>query len=362
MSALDSRLSVSRILDWTARLVTDHRATWIKLGNLETKLLVMDDTPIEKPIYICGLARSGSTVLLETLANRPGVVTHRYQDFPFLFTPYWWNLLLKFMPWRGLRKRERAHGDRIFISPKSPEAMEEMLWMAFFSKLHSGKPEVLTGQDKTFNTFYREHIQKLFLARKGRRYVSKGNYNVTRLEYLYTLFPDARFIIPVREPVSHIVSLMRQHKRFSAAGAKSPRVIRHLSQAGHFEFGLNRLPIHTGDDARYRDITEAWARGEEIRGWALYWDSIYRYLYERLEANPQLKKQTLIVRYEELCANPQPSLRAIFGHAGLEITESELQPLAARFSAPDYYTAKLSDDDTALIHELTDETAKLLGY
>src|SRR5262249_28103794 len=66
---------------------------WKHCGNLESRVLaeVLDPIAIEKPIYIAGLARSGSTVLLETIAAFPGVASHRYRDFPFVFTPYWWN-------------------------------------------------------------------------------------------------------------------------------------------------------------------------------------------------------------------------------------------------------------------------------
>jgi len=360
MRALDSRLSVPITLDWMSRLVANHPQTWIALGNAETKLLVMDERPIEKPVYICGLARAGSTILLETLSKQPNIATHRYEDFPFLFTPYWWNLLLKCMPWRGRKKRERAHGDGIFINPQSPEAMEEILWMAFFPELHKGQPEMLSTRSAAFDTFYRQHIQKLLLIRKAKRYLAKGNYNITRMGYLASLFPDARFIVPVRDPASHIVSLMRQHERFMAAGRKNPRVVRHMSAAGHFEFGLNRIPIHTGDEQRYREITQAWSHGKEVRGWALYWDAMHRFICQQLESNPQLKKQTLIVRYEDLCAKPQETLRAIFSHANFPVDEKTIGTYATPLRAPDYYSSPLGKADMDLIRDITGETAKLL--
>ncbi|MFO7905247.1 MAG: hypothetical protein R6U98_21465 [Pirellulaceae bacterium] len=79
------------------------------------------------------MARSGTTILLEILASHSKVVTHQYRDFPGLFTPYWWghaNRLTSSSP------AERAHGDRLLVSAQSPEAMEEMLWMAFFPHVH----------------------------------------------------------------------------------------------------------------------------------------------------------------------------------------------------------------------------------
>ena len=89
--------------------------------------------------------------------------------------------------------------------------------MAFFSTLHDpGSSAVLNGEtnNKEFANFYKDHIRKLLLLRGGRRYLSKANYNLTRLGYLLKLFPDARFLLPVRDPVWHIASLMRQHQRF----------------------------------------------------------------------------------------------------------------------------------------------------
>jgi hypothetical protein len=47
-----------------------------------------------------------------------------------------------------------------------------------------------------FESFYNNHIRKLLLVRNGDRYLAKGNYNITRLEYILKLFPDVRFVIP----------------------------------------------------------------------------------------------------------------------------------------------------------------------
>lgn len=364
MAALDSptRLHVPASLDWLGRWVGNHPRFWIALGNFESKLLAADieSVAIEKPVYICGLARAGSTLLLEMLAEQANVTTHRYQDFPFLFTPYWWNTLLKLMPWRDGQKRERAHGDRIMINIQSPEAMEEMLWMAFFPHLHSAdEPDVLDASARRtdFDRFYQDHIRKLLLARKATRYVAKGNYNVTRLAYLHSLFPDARFVIPIREPASHIVSLMRQHARFCAAGKKDPRAVRHMSLTGHFEFGLNRVPIHTGDTKRLQEIEEAWQRGEEVRGWALYWDMIYGFIHRQLAAYP-----ALTIPFEQLCTAPHDTIHALFEHCGLAADPAHIDALAANVRMPDYYTSPLSTADAAMIRDITGKTATRFGY
>src|SRR5690606_10191757 len=149
------------------------------------------------PVYIAGLARSGSTILLELLSRHPHLATHRYQDFPPLFTPWSWNWFLERAGGKAQAPVERAHGDGIAVTPQSPEAFEEVLWMAFFPHLHdpavSAALEAHTS-NPAFERFYREHLQKLLLLRGAPRYLSKANYNVTRLPYLLKLFPDARFI------------------------------------------------------------------------------------------------------------------------------------------------------------------------
>ncbi|HEX6984860.1 MAG TPA: sulfotransferase, partial [Planctomycetaceae bacterium] len=189
--------------------VHGFRRFWVRLGNLESRVLTdrLQGIPIDRPIFIAGLARSGTTILLEALARHPRVVTHRYRDFPPVFTPYWWQEVLRRGPRVSSELVERAHGDGLPVGPDSPEAMEEPIWMAFFPEIHTpGRCQVLDDRtdNPAFERFYRDHLRKLLLARGGERYLSKGNYNVSRLRYLLKLFPDARVVIPVRHPRGHV--------------------------------------------------------------------------------------------------------------------------------------------------------------
>ena len=235
--------------------VLHHQAAWRVLGNWESRLLAsrLAATTIDRPVFISGLARAGTTILLRKLCELPEFATHRYSDFPFLFTPYAWALLRRLMPASRQIPRERMHQDGIMVTAESPEAMEEVLWMAFFPRLHD--PEVSNVLDDRvrrpeFESFFTEHIRKLILARGGQRYVSKNNYNVTRLSYLARLFPDARFLLPIRSPHAHVGSLMKQHRLFCQIQHENEAARRHLHLVGHFEFGLDRRPINPGDRRR----------------------------------------------------------------------------------------------------------------
>jgi Sulfotransferase family len=344
-------------------LVSRHPRLWTRLGNLETLGLngAIAAIDVRRPVYIAGLARSGSTLLLEVLNRHPELSAHQYRDYPMLFTPYLWNRYLERTPQSESPAVERTHRDGIFITPESPEAFEEVLWMRFFTDLHNpSEPAVLDehSENPAFERFYRDHIRKLLLIRGGRRYLSKDNYNITRLAYLLKLFPDARILIPVREPIWHIASLIRQHRLFSRGQQAHPRALAHLNRVGHFEFGLNRRPIHAGNRERLERIAALWGHGDEVAGWAHYWAYIHDYLADCLEADRHLRQVAKIVHYEALCATPQEGLRAIFAHCGLPVGEEMLRfaqtyirPIA--FRRPDIF----SDADLAVIQQCTHNTA-----
>jgi Sulfotransferase family len=269
------------------------------------------------------------------------------------------------MPQRDVPPAERTHQDGIAVGPASPEAFEEVLWMAFFPRLHQAPHSDVLGDETShpeFEAFYREHMRKLVRVRGGRRYLSKGNYNVTRLEYLLKLFPDARFVIPVRDPVWHIASLMKQHALFCRGCHGHPEAIRHLQRVGHFEFGLDRRPINAGDPARLARITDAWRRGDEVEGWSLYWAQIYGFLADRLVANPALREAALLVRFEEMCREPRETLQRALAHCRLDAPPAWLEDKAAVIRFPSYYRPRFTADELAIIERHTAETALRFGY
>lgn len=350
--------------DWTDRLagwVAASPGFWQKLGRLETRLLEdrIAAVRVAAPIYVCGLARSGSTILLELLATHDDTVTHAYRDFPLVHTPYFWNRFLD-RAQRETAAVERAHGDGILVTPESPEAVEEVLWMSFFPGLHQpGAVDVLDSDTwaPAFERYYDEHLRKLLWLRKGQRYLAKGNYNSTRMRYLARLYPDARFIVPLREPLAHVASLQRQHQRFCDHHARDPKAQRYMSRLGHFEFGLDRRAVHTGNAARYEAIRSAWARGDDIEGYAMAWDDLYRHIADQLDASPSLRTATLVVRHEALCDAPEAQVRRLFDHCGLPLGPGAQTRLAARVQ-DESSSAELTQAQRQRITELTAETLR----
>lgn len=345
------------------RFICSQRDLWLDLGRAESKWLrkKLDATPIDRPVYITGLARGGTTITLELLARMEGVVTHTYRDFPLLLTPYALRRFFAFFDCFDLgtsKKIERSHKDRLLITASSPESMEEVLWMSFFKTLHDETRSNTLGATTSlpaFERFYTDHIKKLLLAEKASRYVSKANYNLTRIRYLHKLFPDARFVLVVRDPVWHIASLMKQHRIFCEEQQKNPAALEHTNMSGHFEFGLGRKLIHTGDDAKMSAILETFAAGRDTQGWARYWGALYAYGLGLLD-DPALRDRLLVVHYEELCEKAEVTLDRLLTFTELPCDEATKRTMAGELSVPDYYQPKFTEEELASIRSLTDAT------
>jgi hypothetical protein len=354
-------------LDKLGAFIDRTAGFWQKLGDLESSAYraELDAVPVDRPIYVAGIARSGSTILLELLAGQPGVATHRYRDFPPVYTPLFWNRAFGHVYRTGAPPTERAHKDRILVTPDSPEAMEEVLWMRFFPGCHDNAKNQVLGRDASnpaFERFYQDHLKKILLVRQGRRYLSKGNYNLTRFAYLQKLFPDARFVVPVRDPLWHVASLMKQHRLFCAEESRDPRILKHMQRVGHYEFGLNRRIVNVGDPEAVRGIERLWQEGQEVRGWARYWAMLYGFVLDQRQADPELAKAVMLVRYEDLCDRPEATLGAVFAHAGLPASPEAIAAMAGRLSQPGYYRPGFTPEEAATIAEETERTRARLGY
>ena len=195
-----------------------------------------------------------------------GVATHRYRDFPFVMAPIYWSRFVALFG-TGQDPKERPHQDSILITRESPEAFEEPIWQHFFPHLHDPTAsQILTAADRNaaFDDFFRLHIQKILLLRSGDRYVSKGNYNLTRIPYLASLFPDALFLVPVRHPLTHVGSLTRQHRLFCSYAAQDERVahicVRSDTTSSGPVVAYLRRPARDGKNPRVLEVRERFRR------------------------------------------------------------------------------------------------------
>lgn len=340
-----------------------------RLAALETR--VADEhiagVEVRAPIFIAGVARSGSTILLEALASLQSFASLRYCDYPAVWFPWWWQQLRERLPLPKPTPQQRAHRDRIAVTPESPEAYDEIFWMHFFEGRHDPSLDQRLGHatsNARFEAFYPLQIRKLLAARGRPRYLSKGNYNLARLPYLLSLFPDARFVVPVREPAAHVASLIKQHRLFCKLSEGSRSVAAHLARTGHFEFGPQRRVECLGDPAEAAAIAADFCSGDDVAGYARQWSSSYGSLLEQLQGSPELSDATLLVRYEQLCAEPGETLQRIAEHCRLDAQASLslITTWAGQLAAPGYYQTSFDSHEQQRITAICAATAARLGY
>jgi hypothetical protein len=208
-----------------------------------------EKNPAARAVYVCGLARSGTTMLMRVLAATDVFRSLTYRDMPFVLAPNLWRTVTQFAT-RKTTSTERAHGDGIQVDYDSSEGFEEVFWRTFSTitadgrYLNASKPSA-----ETLSAFadYRASVTN---PRRGRlaqndlakRYLSKNNNNLLRLSSLCA-DPTATLLIVYRDPIATAISLHRQHQRFSDLQKNYRFTQAYMRWLVHHEFGLDHRPF-----------------------------------------------------------------------------------------------------------------------
>ena len=287
-----------------------------------------DAASATRPIFITSLPRAGTTVLLEAFHRLPGIATHLYRDMPFVMAPILWSRISKNFRMEA-KLSDRAHGDGLQVGYDSPEAFEEVLWRAFWpAKYALDHIDLWTAEDaqEEAAVFLRDHIRKIVALRcpeqmaKG-RYVSKNNGNIARIDLIPQIFPDADILVPLRRPLDHAASLLKQHLNFLDQHARDTFTRKYMEDIGHYEFGALHRPI------RFSGL-EALLEGRDSRTldyWLAYWISAFDHVDARRSA-------VTIVPYEVLCETGAAGFVALC--AGLGISDASAVSRASEIFRP----------------------------
>jgi hypothetical protein len=369
-TAKPQKFSVPAPFYWGVKGVHAAAPLFVALGNLETKMLRrrLAGQSIDRPVYICGLPRAGTTITLQMLSEHPDVVTHKYADFLMPYMPYVWNQVFPRIPVDAMRKPvPRIHRDRIEVTRDSAEMGEEILWEHFFPFIHDeANYSVLDGttSNPAFEHFYADHLKKLELVRGRNRYVSKAIMCVVRMQYLRRMFPDARFLLYVRNPIDHIASMIKQDRIWAEIEKSDPRQIEIIELTGHHEFGPHQVMANVGNPDELREIRRLFDAGQWGLSRARYWAYVYGFVAKQLQADPELARRVCIVRYEDLCSDSLPTIDRILQHAGLaaEPFAQTREAYSKKLSFPDYYKPVFSAQELAEITTVTGGVAEYFGY
>lgn len=279
----------------------------------------------QSPLFISGLARAGTTILMRTLYETGEFRSLTYRDMPFVLMPNLWKALSKSFRQDQLAK-ERAHGDGIEVNFDSPEAFEEVFWKTFTSDDYLFKDHLFPHVvNREILEQFRQFVTQVVSSSdnpKQQRYLSKNNNNILRLGSIRKAFPDALIIVPFRDPVQQSISLLQQHTQFCSMHKRDSFSREYMEWLGHHEFGGTHRPFQFGECWHVTAIPD---EPENINYWIALWLNTYHYLLETAPID------TIFVCYEELCREPQHVMSSLFIKANLSVDTFSIE---GKFRAP----------------------------
>ena len=280
------------------------------LKNLFIYRKKIRDISKNRHVFINGLPRSGSTILMRSIFDTKEFSALTYRDMPFIVSPNIWNKVSKkFKKQKGI---ERLHGDNILIDLDSPEQLEEAFW-----KLKTGKQYIKQNEIKSYSVSkeamedYIEFINLVLIKYNKEKYLTKNNNNILRLSSIRDNFPNSLILIPFRDPINQSYSLMNQHILFSKIQKKNNFTKKYMSFLAHHEFGLIQKPF-LFDEAKEKKYFDK----ENINYWLEQWI----YVYKNLSKNEFINSQNIIfICYEDIIKNPFELFNKIFDKTKNEI-------------------------------------------
>lgn len=285
-----------------------------EIGELAFKL-DQSRTPAEfktagrdgRHVFVAGLARAGTTVLMRKLYASGAFRSLTYRDMPFVLAPGFWARLTGFNAKKAVAG-ERIHGDGLIVDVDSPEALEEPFWKTFSPDYMTPTHLVPHSPDQETIDAYSGYIGSILASGDGpKRYLSKNNNNILRLPSLRAACPNAVILVPFRDPFDQAASLLSQHENILEHAERDPFVKTYMGLLAHHEFGPDHLPFQMANQPLVGDPAT-------IDYWLELWIGVYAYLLESLPDG------AVFVCYEALCRDPDVWLK-IASRVGIDPQE-----------------------------------------
>lgn len=258
----------------------------------------------EKFVIVSGLARAGTTSLMNDLSKIEQFATLNYANMPFLMCP---NLWAKFYKPKSKELKERSHKDGIKIGLDSNEALEEYFFKvkandAFINESSLTEymiPEKDYQHYIDYQTIIKDDDQKIYLA--------KNNNFILRYKSVRKLNADFLMVILYRDPLTHAASLMEKHKDYQKLQSDDPFVLEYMNWLGHHEFGLNQKPFIFEESEDFSELSK-----EAMDYWLKSWINYYSYALKLKEKN------TLFVSYDHYCEKPTDTIQLVLDRINLK--------------------------------------------
>jgi hypothetical protein len=270
------------------------------LGWDERKILVIDVSliQIDRPIFLIGLPRSGTTILQDIICTHPSVayITNVMQAFQ--------NSVCAA---EDLRKRikldfdgQRYLGDGVNVKAGSPN--EGMIFFADWFRLDLYSLDYVERQIEDFSDeeikAIRETIKKIMWSFGGQadRFFNKNPAIIPHVLLLKDMFPGAKIVHIIRDARMCAKSMVKLCRLSQAQETR----IRARSANGHYSDDLlvpyPRLP-------RLAEYINCYG-ADDVRTTAHLWNDAISFVDERKDQLPDYYE----VRFEDILANPKEEI------------------------------------------------------
>lgn len=311
---------------------------------------------IDQPIFIIGNFRSGTTLLHRLLAKdqrftgmkaweiyvAPSIVQRKIIKWIMKVNRLVGNPIQKLIDSFEHALRNYSYMHRTGLNEIEEDAHVLLqIWSSYELFAFFPFPELINDyiyydqqipeeQQNMDMAYYREVLQRHVYANNGKRYISKSPSYSPRVKTLHKRFPDAKFINLVRSPLRVIPSAVSMF--------------------------ANHWKTYGEPEQDYPETAQ-----ETIQKQAKHW---YIYPHQYLKSLPQ--DQYVMVRYQDLVADPKATVEGIYKRFDIELTAEYEQTLAIESEIAKQYKSRhkyslksmgldenrLSDEFKDAIHDL----------
>jgi hypothetical protein len=274
-------------------------------------------TEVRQPVFVVGHARSGTTYLHRMMANDPrfSYVLLWEMFFPSLLEKKVLRAVLRWDQRLGglLRRRIDSLDERLFSKSQSvhdsglfaPEEDEFLLTMSCASGFWVVQYPYVEELDfyyvddrwpaakrRRVMQFYKECVRRqLVLNGQGNMHLSKAPIHCGRVESLIQTFPDARFVVPVRNPYETIPSFLKLMQFAWSARKRSEKDMQ----------------------TSFRSFVDS----------SFHY---YQHPLDVLDAHPEVP--SAIVNYGDLVTDPAGTIRIVYDQIGIDMVPEQEKALA----------------------------------
>ncbi len=253
-------------------------------------------------LYVSGLARAGTTVLMQYLGQLDDFKSLSYKNLPFLFLP---KTGLKLISNKKNEETERTHKDGITHGINTYEALEEPFWRNYIGSTFIFK-DIIQKHSIKKDFFEKYNIFRQLIS-DNKIFLAKNNNHLLRATSLHKLDKSIGnktiTIIPFRNPLQQAKSLLNQHLILSELQREDEFTLDYMDFLSHHEFGLHsKVPVLNEKKTPSINYNK-----NSIEYWLEIWYFFYSEVYKQFNQSDGF----YFFSYESFVKDPKNSLKRI---------------------------------------------------